>query len=125
MCWDFLVSPLDVLHTLHDIEPPSQRRVRLLGFDLGRVLAKLGVSLGDGAQTRLRFQLVAFRNWWRGKGIVPVEQVSLDTGGGDDTPAPCSPRRVMKEWLGASQRWMWVTLYLSAAAARGIFTLLK
>merc|ERR1712079_308851 len=58
---------IDIRHSLHFLEPPSNRVVRLLGVDIGNVLALL-LGLGSGGSTRARFQLVALANiLWRGR----------------------------------------------------------
>lgn len=61
ICWDFEVAGKDVLHALHNLDPPSKRVVRWRGVDVGKLLATI-IPLGDGGSTRARFQLRAICN---------------------------------------------------------------
>jgi len=61
MCWEFVIEPIDLRHSLHVFDPPPEKRVKALGLDIGEVIASI-VPLGGGGTTRARFQLVALTN---------------------------------------------------------------
>lgn len=70
LCWEFEIEERDkdglVEYCLHNFDPPHP--VKLLGLDVGSVLATL-IPLGGDGIIRARFQIVALANrLWRPKG---------------------------------------------------------